>query len=127
MAEPGLTPRSPVTMVAPVLVTVEAPRTAKLAAEPRRLASKTRSSQRSSDSTCRCCKARFDADLDLRRVCKLGRVIGCGSKVGLREKPASCVGKRVVTGCEPGAPTFPGNERIGKRGRNEFLGMGENH
>jgi hypothetical protein len=32
---PGLTPRSPVTTVAPVLVTVELPRTAKLPAKPR--------------------------------------------------------------------------------------------
>ena len=31
---PGLTPKSPVMTVAPVLVTVEAPRTAKLSAEP---------------------------------------------------------------------------------------------
>src|SRR5205807_6212713 len=34
-AVPGLTPRSPVTIVAPVLVTVEPARTAKLAADPR--------------------------------------------------------------------------------------------
>src|SRR5256885_2387695 len=33
-AVPGLTPRSPVTVVAPVQVTVEEPRTAKLAAAP---------------------------------------------------------------------------------------------
>ncbi len=33
-ALPGLTPRFPLTMVAPVLVTVEPPRTAKLAAVP---------------------------------------------------------------------------------------------
>jgi hypothetical protein len=31
---PGLTPKSPVMIVGPVLVTVEAPRTAKLCAEP---------------------------------------------------------------------------------------------
>src|SRR5437899_4077015 len=35
IAVPGLTPRSPPTMVAPVLVTVEAPRTAKVLAAPR--------------------------------------------------------------------------------------------
>ena len=34
-AVPGLTPRSPVTVVAPVLVTVEPARTAKSAADPR--------------------------------------------------------------------------------------------
>src|SRR4029077_18401468 len=34
-AVPGLSPRSPVTVVAPVLVTVEPARTAKLAADPR--------------------------------------------------------------------------------------------
>jgi hypothetical protein len=34
MAVPGLTPKSPVMIVAPVLVTVEAPRTAKVCAEP---------------------------------------------------------------------------------------------
>src|SRR3972149_3257200 len=34
-ALPGLTPRSPVTVVAPVLVTVAPARTAKLAADPR--------------------------------------------------------------------------------------------
>src|ERR1700730_13318412 len=33
-AVPGLTPKSPLTTVAPVLVTVEAPRTAKLSAAP---------------------------------------------------------------------------------------------
>src|SRR5712664_1484962 len=33
-AVPGLTPKSPVMIVGPVLVTVEAPRTAKLCAEP---------------------------------------------------------------------------------------------
>ena len=33
-ALPGLTPRSPVTMVGPVLVTVEPPKTAKLVATP---------------------------------------------------------------------------------------------
>jgi len=33
-AVPGLTPRSPVIVLRPVLVTVEAPRTAKLCAEP---------------------------------------------------------------------------------------------
>src|SRR5512147_2311337 len=35
MAEPGLTPRSPVSVVDPVLVTVVPARTAKLCAEPR--------------------------------------------------------------------------------------------
>src|SRR2546425_10856679 len=35
IAGPGLTPRSPPTMVAPVLGTVEAPRTAKVLAAPR--------------------------------------------------------------------------------------------
>jgi hypothetical protein len=34
IARPGQTPRSPLTMVEPVLVTVEPPRTAKLAAVP---------------------------------------------------------------------------------------------
>jgi hypothetical protein len=34
IAEPGLTPTSPTTDVAPVLVTVEAPKTAKLTAVP---------------------------------------------------------------------------------------------
>jgi len=34
-ALPGLTPRSPVTMVGPVLVTIEPPKTAKLVATPR--------------------------------------------------------------------------------------------
>lgn len=35
IALPGLTPRSPITMLGPVLVTVEPPRTAKLVAVPR--------------------------------------------------------------------------------------------
>jgi hypothetical protein len=34
MAKPGQTPRSPLTMVEPVLVTVEPPRTAKLSTAP---------------------------------------------------------------------------------------------
>src|SRR6185503_14417970 len=52
-AVPGLNPRSPLTMVPPVLVTVEAPRTAKLAAAPR--------TRGACALGATCCKAKFRA------------------------------------------------------------------
>ena len=48
IAVPGLTPTSPTMAVAPVLVTVDAPRTAKLCAVPSMVAIRTRSSHCSS-------------------------------------------------------------------------------
>src|SRR4051794_821937 len=78
-AEPGLTPRLPVTRVGPVLVTVVPPRTAKLAAEPRRLASKTRSSHGSSDRADRTYRRRVprvDAGLGVRHIRQRGKDIG---------------------------------------------------
>ena len=83
-AVPGLTPRSPKMVVRPVLVTVVAPRTAKLWAAPNNdtFAIKTRSSHCSSVRTNRRFRPRLrrgpprdDADSDFRLVCQRGKDI----------------------------------------------------
>ncbi len=78
---PGLTPTSPTMVVAPVLVTVVPPRTAKLAAAPRggAVAIKIRSSNRSiasDDRDLRRLAARPGAGLAIRHARQSEKIIG---------------------------------------------------
>jgi len=100
-ALPGLTPRSPVTTVGPVLVAVEPARTAKLAAVPRGGAVASRGRAQASPTLAKSTVAKSSTARVNKVVALVGGCFTCAPK----KRPRTCLAKKRLIGLK----TYPGS------------------